>query len=335
MKDVRFHRFTDVSLAVVGALAEFPAQPDWPVDLYRLLIDQVPRNRRVIFLCTKDDAPAGVLALARDNHGTWEPVTQWVLPGWMGPVQPSLLTSIASTIPIRSRFAWWRMVEPVPECGGNVRRVREEETYAIKTSADYEAYWKSTGQIRSVLKARRRCSGMKFAVNQPGAARWVITRSDELWRTAPDKPTAHMMGRIAAAEHLEPLGRHFTLTLQDVDKWVAGDTYVVHRGDLVALCTFRDRSYDHFGVGNRLLDMAFSWGRGMRFESVDLGGGYAYKVRWAPATGSKSTVLVSPLLPCMGYRARKLLSSSWSSIAKTHIGTTLNVFRSAGVKAEE
>lgn len=319
MKGIRYNRFEQISAEVDLALTSLQTPAAWPLDLYRLLFELAPRDRRALFVCLDNDEPVGVLALAQDDRATWEPVTQWILPGWIGPMTPERTLQIASAVPVRTRFAWWRMPSAPPPPGGRVRSVGVQPTCAMAMSADFEAYWKHTGQLRSIRKARTRCSGLTFGINLPGAARWAITRADELWRTDSRRPTPQMAGRIAAAEYLEPRGQHFTLTLQDGDRWVAGDTYVVDGNDLVAQCTWRDRAYDHHGVGVRLLDLGLHWARQRKFGSVDLGGGYDYKRKWAPECGTKATVLVSPLLPYIGYRATRW-AASWSSRARARLG---------------
>lgn len=326
---MRFHRFSEWSPVIDDAMAALRSHEEWPSDLYRLLVDRVPRGRCSIVLCTLCDAPAGVVALTLDRRGTWEPVTHWILPGWIGPMRSSMAAAIAAAIPVRSRFAWWRISDSPPPHGGNVRKVSEHPTHCMGTSSDYEAYWRGTGQIRSVLKARARCAGMRLAINQPGAANWVIARSDELWRGEPTGATAQMTGRMVVADYLQPRGGHFTLTLQDGDRWVAGDTYLVHRGDLVALSTFRERDYGPQGVGIRLLDLGFSWAREMGFGSIDIGGGYSYKKCWAPPMGTKRTVLVSPLLSHLGHCTWDSLSSMSSSLS-SRIGKVRRRFRGIG-----
>jgi CelD/BcsL family acetyltransferase involved in cellulose biosynthesis len=75
---------------------------------------------------------------------------------------------------------------------------------------------------------------------------------------------------------------------------VAADLTVVHRGTLVCKDTARDRDYDAYGVGIRSLELMFRWAKANGLEAVDIGGGFAYKQRWAPEDGTRSTLVLRP-----------------------------------------
>lgn len=306
------YQFRDFTPDVDHAFRELGSGSEWPLELYRYIADGVPSRYRRIILWVERDEPIGVVVFTLDGRGIWAPVTHWVLPGWLGPLLAERESDLLPMLPFRARIAWWRMSGDVPS-GPKVHHASKNPTYALDSTMDFEAYWKKTGQLRSITKARKRCQGLVFKVNGPGAAQWVVNRSDELWRLNPDTPTPQLHARLTAAEYLEPIQRHITLTLQDGDQYVAGDTYLVHRGDLVALNTFRDRRYNEKGVGNRLLDLGCFWARENGFRSIDIGGGFGYKERWAPVGGVKHSLLIASRPQLAAYRASRRMESAWKN----------------------
>jgi hypothetical protein len=302
------HTFRAWCRTLDEALAELPDDENWPNELYRLLIDAVAARRPRLVMWTENDVPVGLIALLRDPRGVWEPVTQWVLPAFVGPARPGRIRDLVTQLPFCSRIAWWRMQDPAP-LGGYVRAKTESPTYILDLTSDLNAYWKQTGLgKRSLPRARQRCERMTLSVNAPGATEWVLKSADLHWRPAARKHPDRSSTTMVAAKYLAPLGKQQTFTLHDGDKCVAGDVAFVHRRELVATCAFRDRTYDHFGVGNRLMDLYSHWAKEQGYLAWDLGGGFDYKARWAPARGVKATLLVSPAVPYCTYRLRRTLA---------------------------
>jgi len=303
--------------ALDDAVASLPEDPDWPHELYILLAKNVPEGTGRFVMWTERDLPVGVAAFVQKSQGIWEPVTHWILPGLVGLAAPSRIGELFTQLPFCTRVAWWRMVEPVPS-GGHVRHAATESTYGMSCSADFEAYWKETGQLRAVKKARDRCKNFTVSFNASGISTWVLQQSAKLWPAANSRgESTHLANRMLTARYLETLGKSLTIALLDSERLVAAEACIVHRQELILWTTFRNRDYDHHGLGNRLMELAYYWARDNGLKGIDIGGGFAdYKHRWAPRASAKTRLLISPLIHYVGYRARRAMSSAWSKVTR-------------------
>ena len=315
MPRVELHSFNTWCRTLDEAVKFLPEDSDWPHELYILLVEQVPLRKKRIVMWTEGDTPIGVVAFVQNVVGNWEPVTQWIVPGLIGPVASTPLGDLLVRLPFRTHIAWWRMDDSIPQ-GGNVREVKETPTYGMSCSTDFEAFWKQTGLLRTVRKARNRCEKLTIAINAPGAIDWVIERSENHWRVVEGQPLSWQLPlKIMVAKYLEAQGKHITLTLQDGTKFVSGEAILVHRREMVAVHAFRDRDYDDMAVGTRSLELAFQWARDNGLVGVDIGGGYDhYKKRWAPMGGSKAKLLISPTIPYAKFCVCTAMSSVWNTV---------------------
>jgi GNAT superfamily N-acetyltransferase len=150
--------------------------------------------------------------------------------------------------------------------------------YQMRCSEDFEEYWRQSGHWNTVQRSRKRCRDFSFAVNKPGAAEWIIKNWGPTWE---QKPIV-MQDSILVAKYLETQGLHYSFILHDQDKPVAAHTFMLQGNDLVWAITYRDPAYDSYGVGTRLMDLAFHWAKDAGFKTIDLGGRHDYKIRWAP-----------------------------------------------------
>ena len=101
--------------------------------------------------------------------------------------------------------------------------------------------------------------------------------------------------RLAVSQYLEERGLHYTLSLLDQDKQIAGIACIRHHNDAVAYINYRDPNYNWHGAMTRLMDLSFYWARDMGFEKMDLGGSFDYKEKWAPEDGHKWEFEIGPL----------------------------------------
>ena len=108
------------------------------------------------------------------------------------------------------------------------------------------------------------------------------------------------------ANELEKMGRHYTFLLKDGDKTVSSETVLVMRRDLVSHTCWRDRSYDQYSVGNRLSSEIFYWAAQNGFKSLNWGGEFEYKKRWAPENGIFMFFELSPPAAYLYQRAAKV-----------------------------
>ena len=81
MTRVVLHQFRDWARSLDEAVKELPEDADWPRALYLSMTENIPRDERKIVMWTESDVPVGIGTFVRDPRGTWEPVSQWILPG--------------------------------------------------------------------------------------------------------------------------------------------------------------------------------------------------------------------------------------------------------------
>lgn len=283
-------RWFDTWEPVLDQALESLPTGDYPHDLYRLLCEQRSDVTKQIALVVRDDSPVAVVGLRRRSRLRWEPVSTYLVPGIPFPVIEGRVFDVLGSLGCEVFAAWWRI--PAPPSHPKVRVVQTVPTYRMATSDDFEAYWREQHQLRSVLKSRRRCADLQMSVNASGSAEWVMESASRRWR-AGGPPDSWLADRVAVGAYLESKGLQYTLVLSDGDLPVGGETLIVHGDELVSVCTHRDFDYDRLGVGVRLLDWSFSFASERRFSWIDIGGGFEYKRKWAPESGSRWDLEVS------------------------------------------
>lgn len=291
-----------------AGLRELPQNSEWPSALYRDLANIEDGEQRRVVIAMSAGRPVGLMAFQRvAGEMNWTPVTQWVIPDFIGLGEPAVLEEMLRRLPFPAKIAWWRSCRAVPAIGGRVRDVATEPTYGALLSSDFEGHWKSTDCARTIRRAERRSGDLPFAVNAPGAAEWVIRNCERKWRADPSSELPRTQHRLLAAHFLERPGKFFTLTLSSEGELAAGQNMLLHRGELVCIDTYRAPQFDHLAVGNTLLARAYRWGREQGYAAIDIGGGFSYKDAWSPPRGTKSYVQVSPFLDSVRARYRGYL----------------------------
>lgn len=276
--------------ALDEALLELPEKDNCPYELYRLLVQNPGFARKRTVLVTERGVPVAVAGLRqRGQYYSWEPVTQYIIPGVVFPVQPGYLIRVLEALGVDVWVAWWRMENPPPSSRW-MRFMKSSAVYRVRCSDDFEHYWRQSGHWNTVQKCRKRCRDFTFAINTPGAAEWVIRNWGKTWEIDP----ANVSDRLVAAKYLENQGRHYSFLLLDQDKPVVGHSFISHCNDFVWQITYRDPAYDWYGVGTRLMDLVFHWTAEVGFATLDLGGEHDYKIRWAPQDGQKLEFNICP-----------------------------------------
>lgn len=286
---LRVRWFTRWNADLEHALLALPEMEACPRDLYRLLLS---RPGRAIALVTQSDAPMALVGLRQRSLVAYQPVTHWILPGTPFPALPGMALRALDALNVRVKLAWWRMdAAPFPPTAHAVYRA---PVHRIRTSEDFEAYWRSSGLLRSVKHSRRRCAAYRWALNPPGGAAWVIRNWSRRWRGEDPGREGVLRDRILIAEALERANRHFTEVLYDGSEIIGGITHIVHRDASVAgvMHYLPERRGD--GVGTRLMEMLFHRARESGRAWIDVGGGHDYKAQWAPVRGEKAEIAVSP-----------------------------------------
>jgi CelD/BcsL family acetyltransferase involved in cellulose biosynthesis len=127
-------------------------------------------------------------------------------------------------------------------------------------------------------------------INPPGAKEWVIKSWGNEWNIHPDE----INDRLLAAEYLEKKGYHHTLVLKNNIGWVVGYTFLIHNNEAVWQVGWRNKDYETYAVGTRLMDISFEWAAKNGWSKIDLGGDHDYKLRWAPIDGEKHQFIICP-----------------------------------------
>lgn len=290
---LRIHWFESCHPDIDSALKELPEMNGWPHELYRMLLQDPGGTQKRIALITQRETPVAVAAF-RKRRDHWIPVTHYILPGAIFPVQKGYLGSLLVEFKINVWIAWWRMSHPPPlfRC---VRWEERESTHKLSLRGDFENFWRTTSHFNTVKRMRKRCRDFHFKINFPGSAEWTIRNWERKYRENPESERPDLHDKLLAAKYLEERKRHFTFILFDQEKPIAGETFIVHRNDLVSQHNYRDPEYKWYGIGVRLMDIAFHWAAEAGFEKMDIGGGFdEYKGRWAPMDGEKYTYNICP-----------------------------------------
>ncbi|UCI29358.1 GNAT family N-acetyltransferase [Mesorhizobium sp. B4-1-4] len=264
------------------ALSRLPASDACPHGLFRLLASNTIGHRKRIALVHEENTPVAIAALRRTPDERWVPVTHYIVPGFVLPSQPGRVLDAVASLGVTVDLGFWRS-EQGPQSHGAVRRFWSEPSFGMDTADDFEAYWRKTGELYSIRAARRKCGGFSVGLNQPGAAELIIEEWGEAWGVDRDE----IADRVAAAEYMENDGRLVSILLMDEDRKVGGITCIIHDDELVHGVPFRNHHYDKFGVGKYIFYLVFEVARKLNLKAVDLGGGHAYKRRFAPTKGSK------------------------------------------------
>lgn len=270
--------------ALDAALGVLPETDTCPHELYRLLIRQQGPVPKRTALVTDHGTPVAVVGLRHRGRRAWEPLTQWITPGVVFPACPGYHLPVLEALGVDVWVAWWRMEsEPPPSL--LTRCLQTTATYRLALTENYEQYWREDGWFKTVRHVRNRCRELAVEVNAPGATEWTIRQWAAKWHGDCADADAGLPDRLLAAEYLTKIGRYYTLTLADQGAWVGGVTMMAHGENLVARVIYRDPHYDRCGIGDRLIDLSFSFGAEHGFRKFDLGGGHDYKKHWAPQEG--------------------------------------------------
>jgi len=277
-----------------AALGLLPATSLCPHDLYRELCTARGPLRKRIAMVTERDLPVAVIGLRRDPK-RWAPVTTWMIPGAVFPVEDrDLVRALVALGPMDAPLyvGWWRRGTPPP--ASYRLNVEAVPTFRLDCTGDYEAYWCQSGLMSDVKRARKRCARLSLEFNRPGAAEWTIKNWGRKWAQDGTKELAETGDKLIVARYWEARGRHITASLLDGDKLIASDTSLVHQGDVVGLTHYREPGYEKLGAGNRLLDAVTQWAAAGGLRKHDFGGGFAYKSRWAPEDGVRWHFTLNP-----------------------------------------
>jgi hypothetical protein len=289
-----------------------PATDVFPHELFRSLMKMAscPGKKQLILVLDRGE-PVALVGL-KNRWGGWEPVTQWIVPGVIFPVKrEEYIGKVLAALGLRIRIAWWRWDAPPPPVSW-IKSLVSTPTYGTRCAGNFEEYWRETDFFKNVRNYRNRCRGFHLSVNLPGSREWTITKWSAKWHPQGAAEMPDLADRLLASEYLEKRGLYHTLSLVDADELVAGLSFLIHRNTAVAQVNYRVPSYDRHGVMTRLMDLSFYWAREKGFETIDLGGSFDYKEKWAPKNGEKWEFDVSSRY----IRLREGASRLWSRARK-------------------
>lgn len=283
------------------ALAELPEMETCPHELLRTLATSPSQTRKRTALVTHRGSPAALVCLRR-KQWHWEPVGQWVTPYSIAPVRDGYLFPALAALGVDVRL---EACQERPPTWATVNGVSSTPVYKMHRTADFERYWRETGQLGAIRPAQRRAKRFQFVVDRPGAAAWTISNWAEKWRDHPYQETIVAEDQLIAAEYYQNRGQYHTFELLDGERPTVGYTFFAHRRDILFLHTYRDPAYDRYRVGTRAMQLIFEWAAARpELEKIDLGSHHAYKAGWAPQDGEEWSYNVSPL----PIRARRLVT---------------------------
>jgi len=295
-QDIKIISFDHWQPELDEALSCLPEADLFPHELFRTLMMMAEPKKRRILLITKRGVPIGLVGL-RNRRGYWEPVTHWIVPGVLFPIQEGclecILTEVLPSLGIEIQIGWWRWEMP-PPLNKYAWGLSSSPTFQMHLSEDVEEYWRSTRNMKNIRQYRNRCRQFTLEVNKPGDAEWVLKNNEEKLLPAGLAEIPDLAEKIAVSRYLEDRNLYYTLSLRDGDRRVAGATLIKHGNDAVAHTFYRDHQYNWHGVGTRLVELSFHWAKEMGFRRMDVGGSFEYKHKWAPEEGRKWAFEICP-----------------------------------------
>jgi GNAT superfamily N-acetyltransferase len=295
------------------ALHDLPEPDNCPHELTRLLIQNPGPVKKRAALVTDGGIPVAVVGLRQRGRYSWELLTQWIIPGLVFPAKPEFIIPALEAIGRDVWVAWWRMAEP-PSQSSLIRYLESTPTYRMHFSEDFEQYWRDNRYFKTIRRVRNRCRNYNLKVNFPGSEEWIIKKWEARWRKEFAVMDPSLPDRIVAAKYLAGYNLYFSLTLFDEEAPIGGATMTVQGNHLVAGVLYREPQYHRDGVGDRLIDLSFSFAAEHGFECFDIGGGHKYKKNWARQEGEHWLFNICPAslyrMKQMTRWARKLMGKN-------------------------
>jgi GNAT superfamily N-acetyltransferase len=283
---VRWFDTWDSSLE--GALKELPDSKDCPHELLKAIMRNPSGAKKCAALVTRGDRPAAVIALRRAGIMRWDVIGGGgVAPRFLAHAIQGELFPALSALGVNIHVAT-QAREPSERW---VRRVVAHPVHRIDLKADFQAYWKKSGHLKTIRQARNRSQAFTIELNGQGAAEWTIRNWANRWR---GQQTVSEDDLVVAAAYFGEAGRFHTIRLLDGREPISGHTFLVEGDGLLAISTYTRPDYRQFKAGTRALDAAFEWASSAGFDRMDLGVGHDYKTRWAPADGTRWSYDIRP-----------------------------------------
>jgi hypothetical protein len=298
------------SRTIEDALKELPENADW-LGLFKVLLEPRGPEKRTALVLDRE-GPVGVVLLRSNGPMHWELAGNWIIPGFLFPVREGCVYPALEALGLQIDVGWWRYPEPPPS-GSTIQNFNTRTRHQMDCRTDFDAYWKQSGHLHTVRQAQRKCKDFTLKLNPVGGAEWTIRNWEEKWRSDPKVSQPGLEDRIAVAKFLEQSGRHNTHVLFDGENPIVGITHVVHRDCVVAQVTYRHPDYDAYKAGTHTYEAVFRWAAQSGYATIDIGGGFSYKDRWAPAAGSSEFTSEFTIEPVVGQalKVSRWLKRKW------------------------
>jgi hypothetical protein len=284
--------FDQWATPVDDALAELPESDESPHELLRELMRSRGRTRKRAAVVIANGDPVAVIGLRSRKH-FWEPVfSASVSPHGKMPAREGGLFPAVAALGVDVWMGGWE--DPPPPSPPKVRSAFALPMYKVDCTVGAEEHWRRAGNKRAVEIGRSRTKGFTLEVDGPGSSEWVIGSWERQWRDHPSQETTCADDQLVAARFLQPRNRLHAFRLLHGSEPVAGYIGTVFRRELVLVCGYRAPEYERRSVGIRLFDLVIDWAADAGFAKVDVGGGHAYKARWAPQDGERWYFNVCP-----------------------------------------
>lgn len=300
---LKVRTFTTWSDNIRNAVAHLPEPMICPTEVYLSVLRRTLSHGGRVAVVERATAPVAVIGLRRDGRFRWRNAADWLMPGFVCAASDGEILPAFAALRTEVALAWWRM--PGPPTHPAIRELYETPVYRIGID-EREDYWRSTGYLRSIKAARKKCAALQVSVNGPGDAEWVIRSAGQKWSDGHvPADDASVDDKVDLADRLERSGRFFTLVLRDGDRRLAGTTNIVDGDVGVAGTLYRDDLVGSLPTGVRIIDEVLAYCAREGIAEFDFGGGYSYKARWGRPEGSRYELIMAPQLR---YRARRSIT---------------------------
>ena len=289
-----------VTPGVDAALALSAVAPS--PQLLQAILDTPGPHPKTIGLLSAERVPVGVVPLRR-IAGRWEPLFSRVVPQFP-PVFGVVPAAIA--LPALGRSIFVRDTRDAPR-GRHVRWAAASPAYDLVLRSNPEEFWRRRDRWHAIAASLRRTTAFELVVDSPECAKWTIEAwSAYRWRS-PETVASLAPDRISLAEWGMPDGHVRSWGLRRDGEWAAGIVGVIV-GDALALSTIhRDRDYNWYSPGTRLLYETVMWAKRAGLGRVQFGTQQSYKRYWAPPDEVAWTYAISPLQAYIVEAARARL----------------------------
>ncbi|GAA1999757.1 GNAT family N-acetyltransferase [Microbacterium ulmi] len=284
-----------------SALSALPASSMCPPGLYATLLERSLAEGGRAAVVEDGNGPVAVVGLEREGRLRWRNLTNWLIPGFICPSADGMALEAIASLDAEISVAWWGMPEAARHPA--IRESHDKPTSRLVV-AEREAFWRSSKMWRTIVNARNRCSELGLRIDEPGDAEWTIRSWAAKWATPEEpRPEASADAQIEIARRLTAAGRLVTLVLHDDGRPLAGSTNFIDGDTITAGVLYRDESVGSLPTGVRIIDELFEYATRHGIREIDLGGGHAYKSRWAPTVGADYDLVLAPTLRHLAHSA--------------------------------